>query len=93
MHEKLFGRDIGMRSTLCKYDPCVTGPRRTLECENCMVSLISDRCWITTIFGKEFRSYLHNFWNPPREYMFRSCMANHFPMLSGVSALTTVAWS
>ena len=41
--KKLFGRDIGMRSTFLKYDPCVTGPKCSLECEDCMVSLISDR--------------------------------------------------
>ncbi len=41
--KKLFGRDIGMRSTFLKYDPCVTGPKHSVECEDCMVSLISDR--------------------------------------------------
>ena len=40
---KLFGRDIGMRSTFLKYDPCVTGTRPTIECDDSMVSLISDR--------------------------------------------------
>ncbi len=41
--KKLFGRDIGLRSTFLKYDPCVTGLKHSVECEDCMVSLISDR--------------------------------------------------
>lgn len=42
--KKLFGRDIGMRSTFCKYDPCVIGEKKPIvQCDNCMVSLISDR--------------------------------------------------
>lgn len=39
--KKLFGRDIGMRSTFLKYDPCVTGPKCSIECEDCMISLSS----------------------------------------------------
>jgi len=30
----LFGIDIGMRSTRCKYEPCVTGSKGFTECLN-----------------------------------------------------------
>lgn len=49
MIKKMFGRDKSMRSTFLKYDPCVRGPKCTVRCEDCMVSLISDR-----FLGKKF---------------------------------------
>ncbi|MCJ7570749.1 MAG: EVE domain-containing protein [Candidatus Thermoplasmatota archaeon] len=55
MNKKLFGRDSDMRSTFLKYDPCVTGQYCTVECKDCMVSLISDR-FLGEKFAKEVLS-------------------------------------
>jgi len=54
--QKLFGRDMGMRSTFVNYDPCVTGKTASsVKCPGCMVSLISDR-FLGERFTKEVLS-------------------------------------
>jgi uncharacterized Fe-S cluster-containing radical SAM superfamily protein len=57
---KMFGRDMGMRSTFVNYDPCVTGKTATsVKCQDCMVSLISDR-FLGERFTKEVLSKKYN---------------------------------
>lgn len=53
--KKLFSRDLSMRSTFCKYDPDVTGNKPIVECDDCMVSLISDR-FLGEKFSREILS-------------------------------------
>lgn len=57
---KMFGRELSMRSTFCKYDPDVSGPKNTVHPENWMVSLISDRFlgekFTKNILSKKFKN-------------------------------------